>query len=116
MVSTYWPETSKVTDAIENARNNGVKFYASYSYNEGDYGHPGDTKTTRDFVKNTLAKYLDTPEPWQLPAIEGHGQTVWDVATFDGDGDGRADIWEVILGDTNLNENEGETNTTITEE
>ena len=100
MVSPCWSVKQLVVDFIENAREEkGTRFYASYSWKEDDPGM-GDTEPgTRDFVDETLGGHLDA-EPFHLSAVCNHETAVWDIATTDEDGDGRADIWDVLFAET----------------
>lgn len=98
MVSPYWSNEDLVIKTVSEAiEEKGTKFYASYSYNKDDHQHPGDTSKTINFVTEKLAGLLSA-DPWHLPAVFGHDSAVWDVATYDKDKDGRADIWDAILG------------------
>ena len=95
MVSPFWDQKDKVVEYVDKARERGTKFYASYS----EKTNIGDVEATKKFVDVTLKDHLDA-EPLHLSAIAGHAQTVWDVATSDEDGDGRADIWDILFGGT----------------
>lgn len=95
MVSPFWDQKDKVVEYVDGARERGTKFYASYS----EKTNTGDVEATKKFVDVTLKDHLDA-EPLHLSAIAGHAQTVWDVATSDKDGDGRADIWNILFGGT----------------
>ncbi len=109
MVSPYYGMAEeKSWDGTENLiikytkeakkRDENIKFYATYSYNENNWAIPGDVNKTIKFVKETLHPYLDLKE-WHLPAVYSHDTAVWDVATYDGDGDGKADIWNELFGE-----------------
>ena len=91
MVSSCWSEVEKVKKMVETAKGFGTKFYACYS--DCDIGG------TITFTDVHMKEYLEE-EPWHLPAIGGHGQTVWDAFTYDGDGNGKADILETIFGNS----------------
>ncbi|MBO5413703.1 MAG: hypothetical protein J6A29_05410 [Clostridia bacterium] len=88
MVSSCWGVKPTVMLMVEKAKEYGTNFYATYS--------SCDVEGTRQFTDVYMIDYLSA-EPWHLDAIGWHGQTVWDIGTYDGDGDGKADIWETMF-------------------
>ena len=102
MVSPFWEQKQAVVDFIEDAREKkGTKFYASYSWRPGF----GDVEATKKFVDETLEGHLDS-EPFHLSAVYNHDTAVWDLATTDEDGDGRADIWDILFAETPTTSND----------
>lgn len=100
MVSSCWSDEGSVDAWMNQAKLRGTKFYGSYSKCDTDINpNTGRQYRTVGFEEDFMRKYGER-EPWYFEdSTNPHVHTYWDVFTYDGDQDGKADVLEAIWGE-----------------